>query len=130
MCVVFHQGKFFVSYFEAHRVLVFNNAGQYLYDNGSEGSGDGQLRAPSGLAIDKCNRLIVCDAESRRLQLFTLDGKYVAKLAGSFLTIMLIFLVVLCLILEICLFRIKRNTAFMFSTNTVRELNNSRKNDF
>ena len=81
-CAVYQQDKFFVSYPEAYRVMVFNNAGEYLYDIGSEGSGDGQLRFPIGLAIDKFNRLIVCDAD--RVQLFTLEGKYVAKVAGSF----------------------------------------------
>ncbi|XP_073238440.1 E3 ubiquitin-protein ligase TRIM45-like [Porites lutea] len=81
-CAVYQQDKFFVSYPEAYRVMVFNNAGEYLYDIGSEGSGNGQLRFPIGLAIDKFNRLIVCDAD--RVQLFTLDGKYVAKVAGSF----------------------------------------------
>ena len=64
--------------------MVFNNAGEYLYDIGSEGSGNGQLRFPIGLAIDKFNRLIVCGKINHRLQLFTLDGKYVAKVAGSF----------------------------------------------
>ena len=83
-CAVYQQDKFFVSYPEANRVMVFNNAGEYLYDIGSEGSGDGQLRFPIGLAIDKFNRLIVCDRDNDRLQLFTLDGKYVAKVAGSF----------------------------------------------
>ena len=83
-CVVYQQDKFFVSYPEANRVMVFNNAGEYLYDIGSKGSGDGQLWFPIGLAIDKFNRLIVCDRNNDRLQLFTLDGKYVAKVAGSF----------------------------------------------
>ena len=64
--------------------MVFNNAGEYLYDIGSKGSGDGQLGFPTGLAIDNFNRLIVCDARNRRLQLFTLDGKFVAKLAEGF----------------------------------------------
>ena len=50
-CSVNQQDKFFVSYSEANRVTVFNNAGEYLYDIGSEGSGDGQLRFPTGLAI-------------------------------------------------------------------------------
>ena len=64
--------------------MVLNNAREYLYDIGSEGTGDGQLRFPTGLAIDNFNRLIVCDGGHRRLQLFTRDGKYVAKVAGSF----------------------------------------------
>ena len=84
LCAVYQQDKFFVSYSNANRVMVFNNAGEYLYDIGSEGTGDGQLRFPTGLAIDKFNRLIVCDGGNRRLQLFTLDVKYVAKVAGSF----------------------------------------------
>ena len=83
-CVVYQQDKIFVSYPKANRVMVFNNAGEYLYDIGSEGTGDGQFLAPIGLAIDKFNRLIVCDVGSRRLKLFTLEGKYVAKVAGSF----------------------------------------------
>ena len=83
VCAVYQQDKFFVSYPEADRVMVFNNAGEYLYDIGSEGTGDGQLSDPIGLAIDKFNRLIVCDGNNYRLQLFTLDGKYVAEVAGS-----------------------------------------------
>ena len=85
-CVVYQQDKCFVSYSKANRVMVFNNAGEYLYDIGSEGSGDGQFSAPTGLAIDKFNRLIVCDGLNsvRRLQLFTLDGKYIAKVTGIF----------------------------------------------
>ena len=84
LCAVYQQDKFFVSFSEADRVMVFNNAGEYLYDIGSKGSGDGQFLCPIGLAIDKFNRLIVCDTNNHRLQLFTLDGKYVAKAAGSF----------------------------------------------
>ena len=51
-CVVYQQNKIFVSYPDADRVMVFNNAGEYLYDIGSEGSGDGQFSCPTGLAID------------------------------------------------------------------------------
>ena len=83
-CVVYQQDKFFVSYPQANRVMVFDNAGEYLYDIGSSGFGDRQFSSPFGLAIDKFNRLIVCDRDNDRLQLFTLDGKYVAKVAGPF----------------------------------------------
>ena len=64
--------------------MVINIAGEYLHDIGSKGSGDGQFLKPIGLVIDKFNRLIVCDAGNRRLQCFTLDGKYIAQIAGSF----------------------------------------------
>ena len=81
-CAVYHQDKFFVPYLEAHCVKVFNNTGAYLYDIGSWGSGDGQLSRPTGLVVDKFNRLIVCDAGNERLQLFTLEGKFFTKIEG------------------------------------------------
>ena len=83
-CVVYHQEKFFVSFYSACRVMVFNNTGEYLHDIGSKGSGDGQFLKPFGLAIDKFSRLIVCDVGNRRLQLFTPDGEHIPQIAGSF----------------------------------------------
>ena len=82
--IVYRQDKFFASFYCACRVMVFNNAGEYLHDIGRKGSGDGQFLGPFGLAIDKFNCLIVCDGGNRRLQLFTLDGKYIAQIAGRF----------------------------------------------
>jgi len=81
---VYHQDKFFVSYAEAHCVKVFNNAGAYLYDIGSEGSSDKQLITPVGLDIDKFNHLIVSDQGNKTLQIFTLEGKFVTKVEGQF----------------------------------------------
>ena len=77
---VCHQEKFFVAYYGAHCVKVFNKEGVFLYNIGSEGSGDGQFNRPAGLAIDMFGRLIVCDRNNNRLQVFTLDGKFVTKI--------------------------------------------------
>ena len=74
---VYHNDKFFVSYASANCVKVFNKGGEFQYDIGEEGSGDGQLKRPAGLAIDNFNNLIVCDSLNRRLQVFSLDGKFV-----------------------------------------------------
>ena len=74
---VCHQDMFFVSYGRALCVKVFSKEGVFLYDIGSGGSGDGQLNEPDALAIDKFNNLIVCDYGNNRLQLFSLDGKFV-----------------------------------------------------
>ena len=74
---VFHKnGTFVVSYPRLHCVKVFSNEGVSLYDIGSFGSGDGQLNRPIGLAVDAFNQLIVCDTRNRRLQVFTLNGKF------------------------------------------------------
>ena len=79
-CAVYHQDTFFVSYPYANCVKVFNNAGVYQYHIGCEGSGDGQLSYPTGLVIDKCNDIIVCDAGNKRLQLFALNGTFLRKI--------------------------------------------------
>ena len=73
---VYHQDMFFVSYYQAHCVKVFSKEGVFQHDIGREGSGNGQLKFPAGLAIDKFNNLIVCDSDNSRLQVFTLDGKF------------------------------------------------------
>ena len=83
-CAVYHQNTFFVSYPYANCVKVFNNAGVFQYDIGCKGSRDGELSYPTGLAIDKCNDLIVCDAGNKRLQLFAPDGKYLRKIQDRY----------------------------------------------
>ena len=80
---VYHQDTFFVSYPGANCVKVFNSAGVYLYDIGCQGSGDGQLSCPFGLVIDRFNHLIVCDKGNDRLQVFTLDGKFISQIKGQ-----------------------------------------------
>ena len=77
---IHHQGMFFVSYDTLHFVKVFSDEGQLLYEIGGKGTGDGQLRCPEGLAIDKLNNLVVCDKENSRLQFFSLEGKFLYSL--------------------------------------------------
>jgi len=79
---IHHQDKFFVSYDKEHCVSVFNDDGAFLYDIGTHGDTDEKLNTPLGLAIDKFNNLIVCDSNSGRLQVFTLEGSYVSTITG------------------------------------------------
>lgn len=74
---IYHQDTFFVCFDDVYCIKVFNKDGVFLRDIGSEGSGDGQFDRPVGLAIDKFNNLIVCDRGNKRLQVFSLDGKFV-----------------------------------------------------
>ena len=85
-CAVYHQDRFFVSDVNASCIKVFSKEGKFLYNIGNQGTGDGQLNRPVGLAINKFNHhLIVCDAGNRRVQIFTLDGKFVTKIAKQYL---------------------------------------------
>ena len=83
-CAFYSQNNFYVSYPEAHCIKVFDKTGVYLHDIGCKGSNDGQFHFPQGLVINKYNRLIVCDAHNRRLQLFNLSGKFLSKLQGEY----------------------------------------------
>ncbi|XP_015762189.1 PREDICTED: E3 ubiquitin-protein ligase TRIM71-like [Acropora digitifera] len=83
-CAVYHLDKFYVSYPGAHCIKVFDKTGVYIHDIGCEGSSDGEFKNPVGLVIDKYNRLIVCDVNNRRLQLFTLSGKFLTNLQGEY----------------------------------------------
>ena len=83
-CVVYHKDKFYVCYPGAHCIKVFDKTGEYLHDIGRKGSNDGQFDCPRGLVIDNYNRLIVCDVNNRRLQLFTLSGEFLSKLEGEY----------------------------------------------
>jgi len=85
-CVIYHQDRFFVSDTKANCIKVFSMEGKFLYNIGSEGSGDGQFNGSVGLAIDKFNNLIVCDQWNRRLQIFRPDGTFVTKIEEHFPT--------------------------------------------
>ncbi|KAL9986010.1 hypothetical protein ACROYT_G000063 [Oculina patagonica] len=44
--------------------------------------GSSGLNGPLGLAVDKLNNLIVCDSNAGRLQVFTLEGRYITTITG------------------------------------------------
>ena len=79
---IHHQDRFFVSYGEEHCVSVFDDDGTFLYDIGAEEDNNEKLNAPLGLAVDKFNNLIVCDSNAGRLQVFTLEGRYLTTITG------------------------------------------------
>lgn len=79
---IHHQDRFFVSFPKTRRVKVFSEDGDFLYDIGTSWEINEQLSRPLGLVIDKFNNLIVCDSDGCRLQVFTLDGRYVTSIEG------------------------------------------------
>jgi DNA-binding beta-propeller fold protein YncE len=61
-------------------VQVFNGEGQLLYYFGN-GTGEGEFQLPTGLQIDKNDRVYVVDSYNRRIQVFQYFG--VAQQAGG-----------------------------------------------
>ena len=61
------------------RVHKFSSDGEHLFSWGEPGSGPGQFQLPHGIGIDSAGRVFVADRENSRLQLFTLDGEFLAE---------------------------------------------------
>ena len=76
---VSHGNRFFVSDWNENCIKVFSDQGDFLYQFGREGTGDGEFDCPAGLAVDKSDRLVVCDSDNNRIQLFQLDGTFCCK---------------------------------------------------
>ena len=76
---VSHGNRYFVSDYEGNCIKVFREQGDFLYQFGREGTGDGEFDCPAGLAVDKSDRLVVCDSNNNRIQLFQLDGTFCCK---------------------------------------------------
>ena len=76
---IYHQDMFFVSYgYWDACVRTFSKYGVFLYDIGGEGSAEGRLTSPGGLAIDKFDNLIV--SEDKTLKVFTVEGNFLYKI--------------------------------------------------
>jgi len=63
-----------------NRIVKFNSDGQVLASWGSEGSGDGQFKGLSSVAVDPTtDRVYVADPLNRRIQVFDSNGKFLTK---------------------------------------------------
>jgi DNA-binding beta-propeller fold protein YncE len=63
-----------------NRIVKFSPDGQVLATWGSEGSGDGQFKGFSSVAVDPTtNKVYVADSLNSRIQVFDSDGKFLTK---------------------------------------------------
>ena len=76
---VSHGNRYFVSDCNGSCIKVFSDQGDFLYQFGRKGTGDGEVRCSKGLAVDKSGRLVVCDEDNHRIQVFHLDGTFCFK---------------------------------------------------
>ncbi|XP_015779064.1 PREDICTED: E3 ubiquitin-protein ligase TRIM71-like isoform X1 [Acropora digitifera] len=78
-----HENYFIVSDSGDHRIKVFNKQGRFLYNFGIMGAGDGQLKSPRCLAVNKAGNLLICDLLNDRVQVFKLNGTFITKFGAS-----------------------------------------------
>lgn len=61
------------------RVHQFSADGRWIRSWGEPGSAAGQFHVPHGIAVDRNGTVFVADRENSRLQLFSLDGSFLAE---------------------------------------------------
>lgn len=60
------------------RIVVYDASGEFLFETGEEGSGDGQFNEPVGIAIDdRAGAVYVADMENARVVVLDLDGRFI-----------------------------------------------------
>lgn len=80
---VLPDGSFFISDgYKNTRVIHFSADGRFIREWGAKGSSEGQFNLPHGIALDTQGRIIVCDRENERLQLFDTQGTFIAAWKG------------------------------------------------
>ncbi|GFR33789.1 uncharacterized protein TNCT_469381 [Trichonephila clavata] len=57
---------------------VFDAEGGFLSSFGSNGEGNGQFNAPTGVAIDSQDNIIVADWGNCRIQVFDMNGSFLS----------------------------------------------------
>ena len=67
-------GNVYVAETSNSRIQKFSSDGTFLMKWGIYGSDDGQLKYPSGVAVDATGNVYVADTGNRRIQKFSSDG--------------------------------------------------------
>ena len=78
-CCILHKNMFLVSDASNHCIKAFDQTGTFLYKFGKQGNQDGQFKTPRGLLVDSSNNLLVCDIGNKRVQQFSLDGRFIGS---------------------------------------------------
>lgn len=61
------------------RVHKFSPEGELVHSWGKQGQGPGEFALVHNIDIDKHNRILVCDDENHRIQLFNSDGEFLEQ---------------------------------------------------
>ena len=75
------DGRIFVVDSGNDRVVVYDDAGRFLYSFGKTGNGAGQLESPIGIALDRQNSVYIADTHNQRIQVFTTHGTFLGEIA-------------------------------------------------
>ncbi|MEA2516552.1 MAG: tripartite motif-containing protein 71 [Actinomycetota bacterium] len=75
--VAFGNDTIYVADTGNHRVQAFTTGGDFILKWGKEGSADGDLLTPNGIAVNPCNgNVYVTEARNHRVSVFTANGQF------------------------------------------------------
>ncbi|GIU70885.1 MAG: hypothetical protein KatS3mg003_0364 [Candidatus Nitrosocaldaceae archaeon] len=74
--VAVDDGRIIVADTNNHRIQVFDSNGNFLFEFGDEGDGEGEFEQPHGIAVDSNDRIIVADTNNHRIQVFDSNGNF------------------------------------------------------
>jgi hypothetical protein len=75
-----HKNKLFILDGKRDEIYVINKKGEYLYSIGKRGQGPGELANGTDFFISPEDKIYVLSSGSRRIEMFTLDGKYLGSI--------------------------------------------------
>ena len=74
------NGHIFVVDNERQQVHVFDKQKKHIRSFGQQGSGNGQLNSPVGIAVDHDNRLYIGNQNNKRIEVVENDGTFVRQI--------------------------------------------------
>ena len=80
------NGHIFVADNECHKVHVFDQQRKYIRSFGQQGSGNGQLIRPEGIAVDRDNRVYIGIWYNNRIEVVENDGTFVRQIGVGHLS--------------------------------------------
>jgi hypothetical protein len=76
-------GYIYIADWRNDRIQKFTEDGEFVFEFGRSGNGDGEFLRPAGIAVDADGDIYVVDSENDRVQLFAPDGHFVQKFLGD-----------------------------------------------
>ena len=76
-----HNGEVIVASYMGHKVHVYDSDHKPLHTFGSNGFMDGQFMCPSGVAVDRLNRIYV--SSMSKMDMFTMEGQFLNAVGQS-----------------------------------------------
>lgn len=65
---------------KSHKIAVFSLDGDFLFEFGKSGDGNGEFNLPLSVAVNRKGELLVVDSFNARIQRFTADGTFISSI--------------------------------------------------